>query len=183
MTEELLEKIPPEKRWEITSKILSSIVVMRGEKIIAPELGKGEGITSPVLGIEKWKEINIKIFGEYEKYMFPMIRDMFNIPVGNAKEVDDLAFVIGALETGPEWQGYFVEQTPEKVIYRNTKCPWWERYKEFKVDPAFIPCGAGHQLWGEEGCKSVNPKVTFKLTKAMPWGDPYCEEVFEFKNE
>jgi len=183
MAEKLLEKIPAEKRWEITSKILSSILVLQGEKIIAPELGKGEGITSPVLGIEKWKEINIKIFGEYEKYMFPMIRDMFNIPVGNANEVGDLAYVVGDLEMGPEGEGYYVERTPEREVYRVTKCTWWERYKEFKVDTALIPCGAGHQLWGEEGCKSVNPKVTFKLTKAMPWGDPYCEEVYELNEK
>jgi hypothetical protein len=46
--EELLEKIPPGKRWEITSKIISALWVIRGEKIIAPLLGKGEGIISPI---------------------------------------------------------------------------------------------------------------------------------------
>jgi len=91
--------------------------------------------------------------------------------------------VSGGLEAGPEWEQEYVERTPQRVICRITKCPWWERYKEFNVDPAFIPCDAGHQVVCELAFKEINPKITYKLTKAMPWGDPYCEEVYEFKEE
>ena len=45
---ELLEKIPAEKRWEITVKILTSLTVMRGDKIIAPLLGTAKDIISPL---------------------------------------------------------------------------------------------------------------------------------------
>ena len=45
---ELLEKIPAEKRWEITVKILTSLIVMRGDKIIAPLLGTAKDIISPL---------------------------------------------------------------------------------------------------------------------------------------
>ncbi|MFX1520518.1 MAG: hypothetical protein ACFFCD_11415 [Promethearchaeota archaeon] len=50
---ELLERIPAEKCWEITAKFLTKFLVLRGEKVIAPELGKEEGIFAPVLGSEK----------------------------------------------------------------------------------------------------------------------------------
>jgi hypothetical protein len=38
--EELLEKIPPEKCWAITAKILFTLTVLRGEKFLIPILGK-----------------------------------------------------------------------------------------------------------------------------------------------
>ena len=59
---ELLETIPVEKRWEITAKTLLRILALQGEKIVAPELGKEEEIIAPVLGAQKWIEINMKIF-------------------------------------------------------------------------------------------------------------------------
>ena len=58
MAEELLEKIPVEKRWSITAKTLWRFIVLRGDKIIAPLLGMGKGIISPLWSKEKWYEIN-----------------------------------------------------------------------------------------------------------------------------
>jgi hypothetical protein len=77
----------------------------------------------------------------------------------------------------------YIEKTPERVVVRYRKCPYMERYKEFEVDPVFIPCGVTHTRYMEERLKKINPKLTGKLTKAMPFGDPYCEEVTEFKDE
>ena len=184
---ELLEKIPTERCWEITTKILSSLFVLRGEKIIAPAMGMEEGVVAPVLGAEKWTEINVKIFGNGSKILFPLFKDMFNIPVENAIDASDLVEVVSVLQLGPtqgEEFGENVEYSPERVIWRQHKCTWMERYKEFKADHAFIPCDKGAcQAWGEEGLKAVNPKLTWKVTKAMPSGDPYCEFIYEFKEE
>ena len=184
MAEELLEKIPPEKRWEITAKILTGIYVFRGEKIIAPALGRGEEIVAPVMGAEKWTEINVKIFGDAGKQMFQWVKETFNIPVEDAIEAHKLETVAYTLTMGPEFEGEYVEKTPERVVFRCTKCPWWERYKEFEADPAFTACDkGGHQAWSEEGHRAINPKLTYELAKAMPRGDPYCEVIIEFKEE
>ena len=94
MAEELLEKIPPKKCWEITSKILWRFTILRGDKIIANILGKGEGIIAPVMGAEKWKEINEKIYGDGSKLLFPMFKEMFNIPVKNAIDAENLVDVV-----------------------------------------------------------------------------------------
>ena len=160
MAEELLEKIPAERRWDITSKILSALYVIRGEKIIAPELGKEKGFISPVRGLEKWEEIHVKIFGDGAKLMFPWVKETFNIPVENAIDADYLETVVNTLLLGPEGEWHYVEKSPQRVIYRNTKCTWMERYKEFEVDPAYIPCFRGCQAWGEEGHKIINPKTS-----------------------
>lgn len=56
-------------------------------------------------------------------------------------------------------------------------------YKEFGINPELSACPEGHQANAEEGLKAINHKLSNKLTKAIPRGDPYCEEIFEFKNE
>ena len=180
---ELLEKIPAEKRWEITAKILTGLTVLRGSKTMVPLLGKGEGIFAPVMGFEKFAEIMKKIFCEGGRKFYPWVKETFNISVKDAIGAAKLVDVVGDLLTGPEWEGEFVEQTPERVIWRDTKCPWWERYKEFEVDPVLRTCESGCHAWVGEGLKAVNPKITFKLTKSLPLGDPYCEFVWEFKEE
>ena len=60
--EELLEKIPVEKRWELTAKILIGIYTMIGDN--AANLGQGRGDLLAILGWEKWVEILKKTYGE-----------------------------------------------------------------------------------------------------------------------
>lgn len=182
-TKTLSEKIPAEKCWKITAKMLLRISVLRGVKTVMPTMGEEDGIISPVRGLEKFREVIDKVQAEGAKRFFPWVKGTFNIPVENAIDADDLLTVTGELQSGPEWQGEFVEKTPEKVVYRNYKCPWMERYKEFEVDHGLIVCPSSDQLWCEEGLKAVNPKLTYKLTTAMPRGAPYCEYVIEFKEE
>ena len=124
-----------------------------------------------------------EVFGDGANILFPMFKEMFNIPVEDAIGAVKLFNVAAILLKGPGQEGYNVEEAPERVVVRWPKCVWMERYKEYEVEPAFIPCPEGHQAWNEEGLKAVNPKITVKLTKAMPWGDPYCEDVIEFKDE
>jgi hypothetical protein len=183
MVEELLKQIPAERCWEITAKILTSLFVLRDNKMIAPLLGIGEGIVAPIMGAEKWKEIVVKAYAEGVPEGIAWVMETFNIPVENAIDADNLMTVGSRFEVGPEWEHEYIERTPERVVCRLTKCPWWERFTEFSVDPAFIACDDGHLKVCELAFKKINPKITYKLTKAMPWGDPYCEEVYEFKEE
>ena len=46
MAEELLVKIPPEKRWAITAKTLIRVIISRMQKTSSPFLGKDDGILS-----------------------------------------------------------------------------------------------------------------------------------------
>lgn len=181
--EELLDKIPAEKRWALTAKILLTISVLRGVKTVMPILGTEEGFISPVRGLEKFQEITDKIVAESTKRSIPRFKEMFNISVEDASGAFKLWNVWGELAFGPEWEREIVEATPERVVARWTKCPWMERYKEYKVAPEFIVCPSNHQTGAKEGLKAITPKLNYKLIKAMPWGDPYCEAVIEFKEE
>ena len=182
MAEELLEKIAPEKRWAITAKILSALDILF-EKSVPPLLGKGEGIISPLMGWEKLEEILDKIWADAGKTFVPWVKETFNIPVEDAIGAAKLVWVAARLMFGPEWEIKYVEKTPERVVVRWTKCPNWERYKECEVDPTFGQCEGGHQVILEEGFKAINPRLTFKFTKTRARGDPYCEDVYEFKEE
>jgi len=184
MAEELLEKIPPERRWAITAKTLLGLAVLQGEKIIAPEMGKDKGIIAPVLGAQKWHEINVKIYGaEAIAQLMFWIKKTFDIPVEDAIGASKLYILNLTLGGGPDFEWEYIEKTPERVVIRYPKCPYMERYREFDVDPALIPCGVSHKRFNEEQLKKINPKITCKLTKAMPFGDPYCEDIFELRDE
>jgi len=184
LAEELLEKIPPEKRWEITAKILQAFAVLRGEKRVAAEMGTGEGYILPVLGAEKWHELTGKGYSEEgAKKALPLLKEMFNIRVQDSIGAAKLIFVATRLVFGPEVKSETVEATPERVVIRYTKCSWWNRWKEHKLDHDVVSCYPPHEAGWKAGLKVINPKITYKLTKAMPCGDSFCEEVFEFKEE
>lgn len=180
-TEILLENISTENCWAITSKVLTNFVNLRGDKITPPLLGIGEGVIAPVLGWEKWVEIQVKIWGDGSKLMAPMIKENFNIPVRDAAEAAKFYIAVATLLVGPEFIAEVVEESRERAVWRISKCSWWERYKELKIAPEFVVCPEAHQSFAGEGIKTVNPKIMYKLLKAMPRGDPYCEGVFEFK--
>ena len=183
-TETLLEKIPPETCWAITAENLTRLIISRILKTSTPFLGKDDGILSLLSGWEKEIEIKAKIYAEAGRRMYPFVKEMFNIPLENAVDAAKFQLVIVTLLTGPELKGEIVEATPERAVVRTTKCAWWERwFKDFEVNPGLIPCAFTHPPFVDEGLKAVNPKITCKLTKAMPRGDPYCEDVYEFKED
>jgi hypothetical protein len=140
---ELLNKIPAEICWALTAKILGIFAIMRGEKITAPILGVGEGIMSPLLSVEKWKEINTKAWGaESGMELLPWIKETFNISAEDAMGADKVSIIAATFKAGPEAlnASEIVEAIRERVVRRITKCMWWERYRECEVDPEYIPC-------------------------------------------
>ncbi|MCK5588657.1 MAG: hypothetical protein KAI34_08040 [Candidatus Lokiarchaeota archaeon] len=183
--EELLEKIPPEKCWEITSKILWRFLSLGGRGSIEVITGKDEGVIAPVLAWDKYQEINEKIFGDGGRQMFLWAKETFSLPVENAIDAAKLVTVVGALMQGPEYTTELVEATPEKVILRTINCVLWDIEKEYEVDPElWVPsCIKISQVWGEKGLKAINPKIKYKMTKSLSRGEPYCEAIIEFKDE
>jgi hypothetical protein len=183
MVDELLKKISPETCWAITAETLTRFNVLSTMKTSAPFLGKSDGILSLLSGWDMWVEIKEKVYGDGGRMMFPLIKETFNIPVEDAIGAMKLLCIASYLLQGPEYMSEIIEGTPERVVWRVTKCAWWERFNEHEIEPGLIPCNEGDQAWAEEGLKEINPKLTFKITKSMPWGDPYCECVIEFSDK
>ena len=181
-TKTLLEQIPAEKGWEITTNALLNLLFVRGSKTLVPLLGIGEGVIAPVMGWEKFKEVNNKVFSEINNKLRLWIKETYNVPVEDAMGADKLSTIWCYLQSGSEWEFEIVENTRERVVSRTIKCPWWEKYKEFKVKPELSLCEPVHHLMNE-GLTAINPKITKKLTKSMPRGDPYCEDITELNEE
>ena len=181
---ELLEKIPAEKRWLITAQVLSRFSVLRGSNFMPTLLGEEEGIFSPVWGWEKWNEILTKVMGDTGKRIFAMVKETFNIPVEDAVGAAKLTIAAGTLIAGPECKTEIVEATPERAVVRWTKCGWDERFNELDLALGLRGgCHSGHQALFEEGLKAINPNIDYRFKKSLAKGDPYCEDVIEFKED
>ena len=181
--DELLNKISAEKRWAVTVRILTGLYVMRGDIFMIPLLNEDEGVFAPVEASERWTEILMKLFSDSAKKLFTWVKETFSIPVEDAIGAANLENVACKLLQGPEFQFEIVEATRERTVVRCTHCAWWEKYKEFELERALIPCDAVDQAWTDAGLTAINPKLTYKVTKAKPRGDPYCEGVIEFKEK
>jgi hypothetical protein len=168
MAEAILQNIPAEKRWEIASKSFTGTCVGY------------EQILLGIVGKEKLDEIRVKMWGEGGKKFIPMTMEAFKIPVEDAVGAANVADVAIILSMGPEYEKERIEETGERVVERWTKCPFWERAKEFGI-AAQYDCVHGCLAWVEEGLKAINPKLTCKITKSLPHGDPYCEFVYKLK--
>lgn len=167
MAEAILEKVPAEKRWEMATKALTGACVGYGQVLLG------------IVGKEQLAKIEVKMYGEAGKKFLSMTKEAFKMPVEDAVGAANIVAVAVGL-ANPEWKSERIEETEKRVVERATKCQWWERAKEFGVTAQF-DCFPGCSAWVREGLKAVNPKLTCKITKALPRGDPYCEVVYELK--
>jgi len=183
-TKTLLEIIPAKKRWEMTAELLTVLNVSMGVKTRVC-LGIGEGIIAPIMGWETYLEIHTKMWLEDGRRYLPWVKETFNIPVEDALGVANLCMVVAWFNSGPEQKFELVETTPERVVLRTIWCTWWESIKKVYpiVDPELVMCPYSCKAHFEAGLKAINPKIIYHHIKAMPLGDPYCEEVYEFKEE
>jgi hypothetical protein len=168
--DEIVEKTPLEERWKMAGKAYTGSIA--GYDIFVGQ----------AMGKEKWQELHDNLWGEGGKMTLPAVQKAFNIPVDDAIGASTLVGVAIAIQHGPEWEYEEPpEWTPKRAVYRVTKCPWYNRYTEFGIKPEDMVCPGGHIRFSGDGIKAVNPKITHKLLKAMPWGDDYCEGVYELE--
>ena len=182
-SKQLLENISIKKCWAISAKTLLNFALLRGSKAVVPLLGKGEGVFAPVMGWEKYNEIVIRVFGEANKKLNHLVKEMLNLEVENAVDAAKLHIVVGKLQNGPESEYELIEESKEKAVIRMSKCGWRERYKEFGINPELTICQPAHEGPTQEALKEMNPKLRLKFTKSYSKGDPYCEAVIEFKEK
>lgn len=133
-----------------------------------------------IVGKEKLCEIESKMWGEGAKTSVLQVKEAFKLRVEDAVDAFNLLAVSTILGLGPEFEIETIEKTRKRVVVRVTKCPFWERIKEFGATAQY-DCVPACSAWGTEALKAVNPKITRTIIKAPPHGDPYCEVVYELK--
>ena len=161
-----VEKVPAENRWTIATQALTGATVVTSKAL------------RDVLGQEKYNEIVGQIWTEGGK-AHKQIADALGLAGDDAKSAAETVQLVATVMMGPELKVETVEATAEKAVVRATECPWWNRMKELGISD--VDSSVGDAAWCNGLAKSLNPKLTVSLTKAMPRGDSYCEWVYELQ--
>ena len=161
-----IEKVPAETRWIIATQGLTGVIVAIAK------------VLRDVVGQEKYNEIWPQIWAEAGKGS-KQVADAFGLAGGDAKSAAETVMLVSVVAMGPELKFEFVEATAERAVLRGTGCPWWNRLKELGIE--FDPCSLADPAYCDAFAKSLNPKVSVSLTKALPRGDSYCEWVYELQ--
>jgi hypothetical protein len=125
MAEEILEKIPFEKRWAIATQSFN---------------GGCMGYIQVLLGIvgkEKLAEIEAKMWSEGMKMSFLNFMEEFKMTVEDAVDAANLAAVFAILTLGPECEIERLKESRNRVVDRYTNCPWWESAKQFGINTQY----------------------------------------------
>ncbi len=166
MAEEILEKIPLEKRWAMAAQSFSNGCMGYIQVLLG------------IIGKEKLAEIESEMWGEGMKMSFLSFMKEFKMPAEDAVDAANLTAIFAVLALGPECKMERTEESRNRVVDRYLNCPWWESAKQFGIADQY-ECSCGD--WSEAALKAINPKLTATLTKSQSRGDPYCECVYELK--
>lgn len=161
-----VEKVPAETRWTMATRALTGAIAAAGD------------VLRDTVGQEKFDEIWAEIWAEQGKASKEIV-EALGLGGDDAKSVAETVQIVGLVTMGPEYEFETVESTEQKAVIRTTVCPWWNRFKERGTSEAFCP--DADLAWCDAIGKSLNPKMTVSLTKAMPRGDSYCEWVWELQ--
>ncbi len=162
----MIDKIPEKTRWEIATKGLTGAYIAISKAL------------QQAVGQKKFEEFNGPLWYEAGKGAKEFAATL-GLPTESPEDVEAVTHLMAQASMGPEFVFEVVETSKDRCVGRTTQCPWHKRWKEQGV--AFDTCGVGHQKWGEGAVESLNPNLTFKLTKNMLHGDPHCEWVVERK--
>jgi len=161
-----IEKVPAETRWIIATQGLTGVIVAIAK------------VLRDVVGQEKYNEIWPQIWAEAGKGS-KQVADAFGLAGGDAKSAAETVMLVSVVAMGPEVKAGIVEATAEKAVVRSTGCPYWNRMKELGISDDL--CSLSDPAYFNAFAKSLNPKLTLTLTKALPRGDSYCEWVYELQ--
>ena len=70
-----------------------------------------------------------------------------------------------------------IESTKTEVRTEFFKCPWQDALQALGVPKEWRFCNSGHAAFTETMLKTINPDISYELTKNMPTGDDVCEDI------
>ena len=161
-----LQEIPMETRWTSVARSYTWLDTMCAKALF-------DGV-----GREKMEEIQKNIYTMAGKYC-KRRADALSLSAEDAKGAAEAMQVLKTISNGPDTKIETVDATAERAVVRCLECPFANRRKEMGIKDDL--CSVFSQAWWDNGVKSLNPKLIATLTKAMPWGDRYCEFVIELQ--
>lgn len=98
-------------------------------------------------------------------------------PVAEAGELVETLEVISNVIFGPEFDLEILEQEEDKVVMKITSCPMLNRARKLGRDEVALSHAC--QSYCRSVVESLKEGQTYRYTKRMCAGDPYCENVIE----
>lgn len=161
-----IEKVPAEARWQIAAKGLTGAIMFLGNAL-RQEVGE-----------EKFNAVARALWYQAGKDLKEFVA-AFGLPVEGAMRIEEAGEMAVLTSMGPEFKFEVVEAGQDRCVARYSRCPWYERHKEQGI--GIDLCTFGHGCWGEGFVESVNPDFSYRVSKSMPRGAPYCEVIIERK--
>ena len=161
-----IDTIPEKTRWAMATQALTGAYIAISNAL------------KQAAGQAKFEEFNGALWYEAGKGVKEFAANL-GLATENPGDVEAATHLMAQAAMGPEFVFEVVEATKDRCVGRTTQCPWHKRWKEQGLD--MDTCGVGHQRWGDGAVESLNPDLTFKLTKNMVRGDSHCEWIIERK--
>ena len=163
---EAVENIAAETRWTIATQGLTGAYVATVKAML------------DAVGREKYDEMMVQIWTEAGKSS-KQIADVLGLTADDAKSAAETGRLVGIASMGPEFEFEVTEATAETASFRYHECQWWNRMKELGISDDL--CSAACPAYWNGSATSFNPQLTVRLTKAKPWGDAFCEHIYELQ--
>ncbi|HUK38236.1 MAG TPA: hypothetical protein VLV30_03880 [Methanomicrobiales archaeon] len=162
-----LRDIPEGTRWQIATRILSSLPVMY-DLALRPEVGK------------KYDELEYHVWIELGKDALDIAK-AFQLPVARAAELAKTLRLITVLLFGPEFRYEVLEISEERATLITKTCPFLAASREYGGPPAdlFPKCLA----FSVAVVETLNPAFTARFVRSLCMADRTCEMSVLTKEE
>lgn len=128
-------------------------------------------------GFDDAFDIDLKVWKRYGPIIIKRIKKTLSI---EDDSLDSFLKILEILCTIDGTQFEIVEKSHDKAILRVIYCPWWENLKRSKREK-LVRCDIVDKEIFPGWAESFNPKLEFKLTKALPDGQDSCEWIISLK--
>jgi hypothetical protein len=163
-----ITQIPSETKWAMATKGLTRALTAHMDALYS------------VLGKEKYDELIRRIWTQIGEGSAVGIQEM-DMKLDNAQQVGEAGVTMCICAMGPEYNIDAVESSESRTVMKITECPWKNRMTEFGITHDLLT--ACDTAFWKQFVKTLNPNVTMRHGKQMHRGDPYCEWIFETKND
>jgi len=128
-------------------------------------------------GLNIVEDIFSRNYGDY----LSLTIDLFNVRERDARTV---ASIIAASDTLLGVESKFVEYTPSRCVRRISYCPIYSYSKRMgrSDEEVYLLCRSIMQGMCVSAAKALNRNVSYRYSRWLAKGDPYCEEIIETRD-
>jgi len=129
-------------------------------------------------GFDEALKIDLDVWSSYGLIQLKRVSKILGIEL-NPKcppELDEVGVLLEAVCSIDGTECESQQTDPNSLVFTVRKCPWWENLKKAGRDN-IIPCETIDNSIFARWLKSVDPALTFEITKSMPKGAECCEWI------